>query len=39
MWSKENARKVVSALNGNELEGKKLYSKEVYPVPCPDLSA
>ena len=39
MWSKENARKVVKALNGNQFRGRKLYSKEIYPVPCPDLLA
>lgn len=36
MWSIENARKVVKAMDGNQFAGRKLYSKEVYPVPCPD---
>ncbi len=35
MWSTKTARKVVEALNGNQFAGKELYSKEVYPVPCP----
>jgi len=39
MWSKEHATKVVEALNGAKFAGKELYSKEVYPVPCPDVTA
>ncbi len=39
MWSTEKAQQVVKALNGNTFRGKKLYSKEIYPVPCPDVLA
>lgn len=39
MWSKKQARETVEALNGNILQGKTLYSKEIYPVPCPDVLA
>lgn len=36
MWSIENARKVVKAMDGIQFAGRKLYSREIYPVPCPD---
>ncbi len=37
MLSTEMARKVVKALNGSPFRGEELYSKEIYPVPCPSL--
>ena len=34
MWSTETARKVVQALDGKKYGSRKLFAKEIYPLPC-----